>query len=72
MADEETPCPIREDEMHCNCWYDGKACCACGDAALPEPTYCHHCDNWHSGVHISLDNHADSGHKPLATKEGRE
>ena len=27
----ETPCPNREDRMHCDCWYDGKACCSCGD-----------------------------------------
>jgi len=27
----ETKCPKREDEAHCNCWYDEKACCACGD-----------------------------------------
>lgn len=32
-GDEETPCPAREDGAHCNCWYDGKACCACGDPA---------------------------------------
>lgn len=33
VADEdwETPCPNREDGQHCNCWYDGGACCACGD-----------------------------------------
>jgi hypothetical protein len=30
-SDEETPCPKREDKQHCNCWYDGKPCCACGD-----------------------------------------
>jgi len=33
-ADEETPCPVREDQQHCNCWYDGEACCACGDPAM--------------------------------------
>ena len=27
---EETPCPKRDDKQHCNCWYDGAACCACG------------------------------------------
>lgn len=27
----ETPCPKREDKFHCNCWYEGDACCACGD-----------------------------------------
>lgn len=29
----ETPCPKREDKYHCNCWYDGEPCCACGDDA---------------------------------------
>jgi hypothetical protein len=29
--DWETECPKREDRQHCNCWYDGEACCACGD-----------------------------------------
>ena len=31
MADWETPCPEREDGIHCNCWYDGQPCCSCGD-----------------------------------------
>ena len=31
--DEETPCPKRDDKQHCNCWYDGEACCACGAPA---------------------------------------
>jgi hypothetical protein len=31
----ETPCPAREDKQHCNCWYDGKACCGCGDEPSP-------------------------------------
>ncbi len=26
----ETPCPVQEDRKHCNCWYDGDACCSCG------------------------------------------
>lgn len=30
----ETPCPKRDDKQHCNCWYDGEACCACGAAAV--------------------------------------
>lgn len=29
--DWETPCSEREDGQHCNCWYDGEACCSCGD-----------------------------------------
>jgi hypothetical protein len=37
-TEDETPCPIRGDGQHCNCWYDGKVCCACeADAALPSP-----------------------------------
>jgi len=27
--EEETPCLKRDDGIHCNCWYDGKKCCAC-------------------------------------------
>ncbi len=27
----ETTCPNRDDGQHCNCWYDGEPCCACGD-----------------------------------------
>ena len=23
-------CPKREDNQHCNCWYDGGKCCGCG------------------------------------------
>jgi hypothetical protein len=30
----ETPCPVRDDRQHCNCWYDGEACCGCGDLPL--------------------------------------
>mgnify|MGYP001598549538 FL=1 len=34
----ETPCPDRKDSIHCVCWYDGLACCACGDIGLvPSP-----------------------------------
>lgn len=29
----ETPCPAREDGQHCDCWYDGQACCGCHDPA---------------------------------------
>ena len=36
VENDETPCPKREDKQHCNCWYDGEACCACGDPALPK------------------------------------
>lgn len=25
-------CTKREDRQHCNCWYDGKPCCGCGEA----------------------------------------
>ena len=32
-SDWETTCPKRDDQLHCNCWYDGEACCACGDPA---------------------------------------
>ena len=32
-AELETPCPKREDGQHCDCWYDGAACCACGAPA---------------------------------------
>lgn len=31
----ETPCLASEDGMHCNCWYDGEACCNCKDPADP-------------------------------------
>jgi hypothetical protein len=31
---DETSCPKRDDKQHCNCWYDGEACCACGDKAV--------------------------------------
>lgn len=29
--DDETPCPKREDGLHCECWYGGNTCCGCGD-----------------------------------------
>lgn len=34
----ETPCPKREDKLHCECWYGGDACCACGDSASLDGT----------------------------------
>jgi hypothetical protein len=37
-SDEETPCPVRSDKQHCNCWYDGEPCCACGDPAVTRPS----------------------------------
>jgi hypothetical protein len=33
-ADDETPCPVREDGLHCECWYDGNACCGCQHEAI--------------------------------------
>ena len=27
----ETPCPGRDDKIHCDHWYDGESCCGCGD-----------------------------------------
>lgn len=33
-----TPCPqahaLQRKTLHCACWYDGKACCACGAKEL--------------------------------------
>lgn len=26
----ETPCINADDDMHCECWYDGGKCCRCG------------------------------------------
>lgn len=34
----ETPCPARDDGQHCDCWYDGQACCGCHDPADPSAT----------------------------------
>ncbi len=31
---EESPCPSRGDATHCVHWWDGDACCACGDGAM--------------------------------------
>ena len=28
----ETECPKRKDKIHCVHWYDGEACCDCGDS----------------------------------------
>ncbi len=33
---KETACPKREDKIHCDCWYDGDRCCACGDPKMTE------------------------------------
>ena len=32
----DTPCPKRDDKIHCTCWYDGEPCCACGAPGLSE------------------------------------
>lgn len=42
-------CPKRDDKQHCNCWYDGEPCCACGDNTVPaEPqVWCKNC-----GYHV--------------------
>ena len=31
FQDWETECRNSLDTQHCDCWYDGKACCYCGD-----------------------------------------
>lgn len=33
---EETPCPVREDGLHCDHWYDGEGCHACGEGPMSE------------------------------------
>jgi hypothetical protein len=43
-ANWETPCQKRADGQHCNCWYDGDACCACND---PPAVWCKNC-----GYHV--------------------
>lgn len=40
-ADNKTPCAITNDGLHCECWYEGGACCGCGDGGRTlrgEPT----------------------------------
>lgn len=32
--DWEGACLARVDAMHCQCWYDGLRCCACGDGGV--------------------------------------
>lgn len=29
-------CPKRPNDVHCECWYDGDACCACGAKAMTD------------------------------------
>lgn len=36
IVHDETPCPGREDGIHCEHWYDGDRCCGCGDVALTD------------------------------------
>jgi hypothetical protein len=36
-SDWEMPCPQRQDKKHCECWYDGRPCCSCGDESLGVP-----------------------------------
>ena len=31
---EKEFCSKRDDETHCDCWYDGNNCCACGSPAM--------------------------------------
>lgn len=35
-APEEFFCTKRHDHEHCDCWFDGKACCACGAPAMTD------------------------------------
>lgn len=30
---DEDCCEENEDEIHCQCWYDGHECCSCGELA---------------------------------------
>lgn len=29
-------CPAREDHQHCDCWWEGDACCACGAPGMTD------------------------------------
>lgn len=40
---EEEFCPLREDEIHCDCWWDCGACCACGVPPHDNPDNCDGC-----------------------------
>lgn len=53
----ETDCPKREDRMHCNCWYDGGRCCACGDDTRTED---------------ELTAHLKTAHNVFKPQDGRE
>lgn len=35
-SDWETPCPKRDDRIHCHCWWEGERCCSCGAPAMTE------------------------------------
>ena len=37
--DWETPCPVRDDKIHCTCWYDGFVCCGCGNNGPQEDNH---------------------------------
>lgn len=41
----ETECPNRNDNIHCDCWYDGEACCACEDTPAVDESDCN-CDDY--------------------------
>ena len=36
MREATIECEPSDDGLHCNCWYDGEACCRCHAPALPE------------------------------------
>jgi len=34
--DEDGYCEKHEEGTHCECWWDGEACCACGAPGMTE------------------------------------
>ena len=36
IIDPELFCAKRDDYMHCDHWFDGEACCACGTPAMTD------------------------------------
>lgn len=60
---EAVECPKRDDKLHCNCWYDGEACCSCGDASVETAAYCR-------GDCLTQIGHADEQRHMPVTRAG--
>ena len=46
-------CDVMDDGTHCNCWWDGESCCACGEDDIHPLSCDYDRTEKHEGVEVT-------------------